>query len=305
VGPALFARASRREHSVEAFCEPCAMAATTPIVRADESATSDEETAAPTTEQHVYDMGPQLSRGAVFNAVMQDAVDEAKADKTLSKGKRCTPNVRALGVSAFLFTLITVVQYFAAIIANSHALKMDCISMGVDAFTYMGNIVVECKKRDGAKHVTSQLVIVACSLGLLCLFTVLALQESWDTVQVCRGKKEAAEGDEDEVNGWITLAFAVGGIAFDVVCMVEFHKGNQRTGSARSVNMFSALLHVGADFLRSTSTMVMSLVILLAHFDSGCVDAYTSILIGVTILIGAAVGFFKWVKLLAGCLVKG
>jgi len=43
VGPALFARASRREHSVEAFCEPCAMAATTPIVRADESTTSDEE----------------------------------------------------------------------------------------------------------------------------------------------------------------------------------------------------------------------------------------------------------------------
>jgi len=184
---------------------------------------------------------------------------------------------------------------------------MDCISMGVDAFTYMGNIVVECKKRDGAKHVTSQLVIVACSLGLLCLFTVLALQESWDTVQVCRGKVEAEGGDEDEVNGWITLAFAVGGIAFDVVCMVEFHKGNQRSnnGSTRSVNMFSALLHVGADFLRSTSTMVMSLVILLAKVDSGCVDAYTSILIGVSILIGAGVGFFKWVKLLAACLVKG
>jgi len=249
-------------------------------------------------------MGPQLSRGAVFNAVMQDSVAEAKAAKTLSKGNRCTPNVRALGVSAFLFTLITVVQYFAAIVAHSHALKMDCISMGVDAFTYMGNIVVECKKRDGAKHVTSQLVIVACSLGLLCLFTVLALQESWDTVQVCRGKKEAG-GEEDDVNGWITLAFAVGGIAFDIVCMVEFHKGNQRTGSARSVNMFSALLHVGADFLRSTSTMVMSLVILLAHVDSGCVDAYTSILIGVTILVGAAVGFFRWVKLLAVCLVKG
>jgi len=280
------------------------MAATTPMVV---PATSDEETAAPTNPQHVYDMGPQLSRGAVFNAVMQDSVDEAKAAGTLSKGKRCTPNVRALGVSAFLFTLITVVQYFAAIIAHSHALKMDCISMGVDAFTYMGNIVVECKKRDGAKHVTSQLVIVACSLSLLCLFTVLALQESWDTVQVCRGKKEAPEGDEDEVNGWITLAFAVGGIAFDVMCMVEFHKGNQRSnnGSARSVNMFSALLHVGADFLRSTSTMVMSLVILLANVDSGCVDAYTSILIGVTILLGAAVGFFKWVKLLAGCLVKG
>jgi Co/Zn/Cd efflux system component len=279
------------------------MAAATPIIRADDSTTSDEEAAAPAAQTSVVDMGPQLSRGAVFNAVMEDVVQQSEKNAQ-SKGQRCTPNVRALGVSAFLFTLITVIQYFAAIIANSHALKMDCISMGVDAFTYMGNIVVECRKRDGAKHVISQLVIVACSLGLLCFFTIQAMQESWDVVQVCRGKKEG-DGEEDDVNGWITLAFAIGGVAFDVMCMVEFHKSNQRTGSARSVNMFSALLHVGADFLRSTSTLVMSLLILLAHVDSGCVDAYTSVLIGVTILLGAAVGFFKWVKLLASYIVKG
>merc|ERR1719243_258098 len=128
---------------------------------------------------------------------MEDAVQQSEKN-TKSKGQRCTPNIRALGVSAFLFTLITVIQYFAAVIANSQALKMDCISMAVDAFTYMGNIVVECRKRDGAKHVTSQLVVVACSLSMLVLFTILAMQESWDTVLVCRGKKEA-EGDEDEV----------------------------------------------------------------------------------------------------------
>merc|ERR1711933_79310 len=96
-----------------------------------------------------------------------------------------------------------------------------------------------------------------------------------------------------------------GGVGFDVMCMVEFHKSNQRTGSARSVNMFSALLHVGADFLRSTSTLVMSLLILLAHVDSGCADAYTSILIGVSILCGASVGFFKWVKPLFSFFVRG
>jgi Co/Zn/Cd efflux system component len=277
------------------------MAATAPIVRADGATTSDEEAAAPAAETSVVDMGPQLSRGAVFQAVMEDVAAEKSTES--SKGKRCTPNIRALGVSAFLFALITVIQYFAAVIANSHALKMDCISMGVDAFTYMGNIVVECRKRDGAKHVTSQLLIVACSLGLLSFFTIQAMQESWDVVQVCRGKKEG-DGEEDDVNGWITLAFAIGGVGFDVMCMVEFHKSNQRTGSARSVNMFSALLHVGADFLRSTSTLVMSLLILLAHFDSGCVDAYTSIIIGVSILAGAAVGFFKWVKLFVSFLVK-
>jgi Co/Zn/Cd efflux system component len=278
------------------------MAAATPTARANESTTSNEETATPTTEvSAVYDMGPQLSRGAVFGAVMSNAVDQAKPEK---KGNRCTPNIRALSVSAFLFSLITVAQYFAAIAANSQALKMDCISMAVDAFTYMGNIVVECRKRDGAKHVTSQLVVVACSLSMLALFTILAMQESWDTVQVCMGKKEA-EGDEDEVNGWITLAFAIGGVAFDIACIVEFYRSNRKVQSAKQVNMFSALLHVGADFLRSISTTVMSLLILLAHVDSGCADAYTSIIIGVSILCGAAVGFFKWVKLLFSFFIKG
>jgi Co/Zn/Cd efflux system component len=278
------------------------MAAATPTARANESTTSNEESATPTTEvSAVYDMCPQLSRGAVFGAVMSNAVDQAKPEK---KGTRCTPNIRALSVSAFLFSLITVAQYFAAIAANSQALKMDCISMAVDAFTYMGNIVVECRKRDGAKHVTSQLVVVACSLSMLALFTILAMQESWDTVQVCMGKKEA-EGDEDEVNGWITLAFAIGGVAFDIACIVEFYRSNRKVQSAKQVNMFSALLHVGADFLRSISTTVMSLLILLAHVDSGCADAYTSIIIGVSILCGAAVGFFKWVKLLFSFFIKG
>jgi Co/Zn/Cd efflux system component len=278
------------------------MAAATPTARANESTTSNEETATPTTEvSAVYDMGSQLSRGAVFGAVMSNAVDQAKPEK---KGNRCTPNIRALSVSAFLFSLITVAQYFAAIAANSQALKMDCISMAVDAFTYMGNIVVECRKRDGAKHVTSQLVVVACSLSMLALFTILAMQESWDTVQVCMGKKEA-EGDEDEVNGWITLAFAIGGVAFDIACIVEFYRSNRKVQSAKQVNMFSALLHVGADFLRSISTTAMSLLILLAHVDSGCADAYTSIIIGVSILCGAAVGFFKWVKLLFSFFIKG
>ncbi|CAK8991229.1 Hypothetical protein SCF082_LOCUS2569 [Durusdinium trenchii] len=41
------------------------------------------------------------------------------------------------------------------------------------------------------------------------------MQESWETVLVCQGKA-SADGDE-EVNGWITLGFALGGVAFDVM----------------------------------------------------------------------------------------
>jgi len=109
---------------------------------------------------------------------------------------------------------------------------------------------------------------------------------------------------EDDVNGWVTLAFALGGIGFDLACLVEFYKSNKKTNSVKQVNMFSAFLHVGADCLRSGSTLVMSLLILLAHFDSGCLDGYTSMLIGVTIIAGAFVGFFKWLKMLITFLFK-
>jgi divalent metal cation (Fe/Co/Zn/Cd) transporter len=260
-------------------------------------------------------MDHQLSSGNVFVHVMTGAMQEAEQG-TAKKDKKCTPNIRALAVSAFLFTLITVAQVFAAIKANSKALMVDCISMGVDAFTYMGNIIVECRKRKPGKHVISQLIIVACSLGLLCYFTQDALQGSWATMKECKVKRttttaapsigEASlppeEEDGEEVNGWITLVFALGGVAFDLMCMMEFYKSNQRQESIKAVNMFSAFLHVGADFLRSTSTTIMSLIILIGNQDSTCVDATTSLIIGATIIAGAFLGFWKWIKMLLGCI---
>lgn len=266
--------------------------------------TSDEEASDAFVTEEVME-NAQLSKAPVFTAVMAESLETAEDTKDGSrhstyksskKARRCTPEVKALSVSAVLFGTITVVQIFAARIANSQALMMDCISMGVDAFTYLGNIVVECRKRDGETHAISQLIIVAMSLGLLCIFTADAMKESWSTVQVCRGKKDAA--DEDDVNGWITLGFALGGVGFDLMCLLEFYKSNKKTGSGKSVNMFSAFLHVSADFLRSSTTLVMSLMILLCKVDSTCIDAYSSIFIGVTIFAGAFVGFFKWIKLL-------
>jgi len=212
--------------------------------------------------------------------------------------KTClTPNIKALIVSAFLFSLITVIQIFAAKIANSQALLMDCISMGVDALTYMCNIVVELRKRDGSDHKGTQLIACAISLFFLLYFTYDAMQESWGTVRVCRGW-DTDEGDEDDVNGYITLGFALGGVVFDALCLWAFYESNKRNGEARHVNMFTALLHVSADCMRSTSTTVMSLLILLGGVDSTCVDAYTSMLIGVTIIGGGCVGIFNWGKLL-------
>merc|ERR1712113_896339 len=159
-----------------------------------------------------------------------------------------------------------------------------------------GNICVECRKRDGGKHVISQLIIVAFSLGLLTFFTVMAMSESVDIVLQCQGKGPMEDVDDD-VNGWITLSFALAGIAFDLACMIEFYKSGKRSEAARALNMFTALLHVGADFLRSSSTLVMSLLILVGGFDSICLDAYTSLLIGTLIIGGACVGAVQTARL--------
>jgi len=213
------------------------------------------------------------------------------------KQKAFTPNIKALCVSASLFALITVAQVYAAHVAHSQALLMDCISMGVDALTYLGNIFVECLKRDGREHVPAQLVVAAISLSCLTYFTYVAAARSWDTVQICRGNAPA-QGAAVAVNGYITLVFALGGVTFDVICLFAFFRSHKKTGDSRALNMFTALLHVGADCLRSMSTLVMSALILHGGFDSACVDAYTCLLIGATIICAAVVGFYKWVKML-------
>lgn len=174
---------------------------------------------------------------------------------------------------------------------------MDCISMGVDAMTYMGNIVVELRKRDGTDHKKTQLIACAISLSCLLYFTYDAMQESWGTVRVCQGW-DAASSDEDDVNGYITLGFALGGVVFDVLCLWAFYSSNKKNGEARHVNMFTALLHVSADCMRSASTTIMSILILWGGVDSSCADAYTSILIGVTIIAGGCSGIYSWCRLL-------
>lgn len=287
--------------------EAAAAAAEAPDSSEDES---DDDTF-PAGPQEEYEGAPQLSSGAVFEAVMEEAFERAseraatgrsgeprKAEEQGGRcARHCTPNIRALAVSCTLFSLITVAQVFAAKVAHSSALLVDCISMAVDAFTYLGNIFVECRKRKPGRHTISQLIIVACSLGLLSFFTIQAMRESAGTIEVCQGKA-VAEEEADDVNGWITMAFASGGLAFDIACMAEFHRSNRKQQSVKQVNMFSAFLHVGADLLRSSSTLIMSLLILLTTHDSTCLDAYTSLIIGVSILCGAAVGFWKWLKML-------
>jgi Co/Zn/Cd efflux system component len=53
-------------------------------------------------------------------------------------------NAVSLLTAFVLFTTITCAQYYAAILANSTALKADCLSMAVDALAFLGNLFAEC-----------------------------------------------------------------------------------------------------------------------------------------------------------------
>lgn len=39
------------------------------------------------------------------------------------------------------------------------------------------------------------------------------------------------------MNGWITLGFALGGVAFDIACLLEFYKSNKKLGSRMQLNL--------------------------------------------------------------------
>ena len=53
------------------------------------------------------------------------------------------------------------------------------------------------------------------------------MQDSWHTILICQGKIPPDGANEDDVNGWITLGFALGGVGFDIACLMEFYKSNK------------------------------------------------------------------------------
>jgi len=201
-----------------------------------------------------------------------------------------TTSMKTLALTALLFSVITILQVFGATLANSKALLVDCISMGVDAGTYLGNMAVEYK-RHSKHHAPFELAVGGLSLVTLIYFTLDALRESVDAISPGGGDSE----DED-VNAWIIFAFALGGLLFDAVSLYAFRRSHRKTRSGREMNMWTALLHVGADFLRSATTLVSSMMILLLGYDGVAVDAWASLLVGATILLGAGFGLAGWTR---------
>ena len=119
-------------------------------------------------------------------------------------------------VCAFLFQLITAVQFFFALSINSMSLMMDCISMEIDTVTYLGNLYAEVKRQshelsdlDKAKI---SLVFSGISIGILTGMTTWGLI---DVISTLAG----GSIDDDLHPAWYLIIFGGFGFLFDCICM--------------------------------------------------------------------------------------
>jgi len=197
--------------------------------------------------------------------------------------------MRVLLVTGVSNTVIILAQTVAAVIANSEALKADCVAGGVDSLAYFLNIFVEALKGKWG-HRAAQLLVPAASIGFLALFTTMVM---WDSIKILQG--DAGDDDAEEVNPWIVLGFTVGGLVYDIACLLLFRRNLQRSGEKIGVNMLGVLLNLAADFVRGFVTLIECVLIMIFGFDGVITDAWACCFVSGIILLGAVYAVFEWI----------
>lgn len=267
------------------------------------------------------------SRPSAMASILSNALGEEKDEADLCYFL-CIPvtnNVKALFIMMVMFASISLGQYFAAQAANSQSLKVDVISMAVDALSYLGNIIGEGSDIP-AQRIVLQLFFSMVSLVLLIYFNTTALIESIGIVKTSQQLDAEGDGDDAEgVEGKLVIAFAGLGLVFDAIClyayyyyakkdaqieydemMAQVEKDGEEDGAENKkatikkpeINMLSALLHVSADLMRSTTTFIEGAILLAGGITAAkqeFIDAICGIIIGVTLYLGAAYALYEWV----------
>lgn len=213
--------------------------------------------------------------------------------------KRClcfmvSGNVRVLWLTAFLFALITGVQYFfGAVVVHSAALTEDCYCMGVDALSYFLNIGAEVAPAHMKRKL--QLIIPVLSLSVLMALTIWQATGAIATIRANVPAPEHPSADDIKM-AWIVWAFGFCGAIFDIISIYAFcrNKRDKKEGQL-PVNMLAAFMHVGADFIRSITTTTEGFF-LIANFPPGIngdvIDAYSCMVI--TVVVVAAILYGLW-----------
>ena len=127
------------------------------------------------------------------------------------------------------------------------------------------------------------------------------------------------------MNAYIVLGFALGGLVFDFISLYAYFKfsdeenikegehphhhhigddplrhvhnsdpGHEKT---HNVNMLSALMHIGSDLMRSTTTFVEGIILLnITGIDSVRVDGWCALIVCSLIAFGAIWSVLVWMR---------
>jgi Co/Zn/Cd efflux system component len=135
-----------------------------------------------------------------------------------------------------------------------------------------------------------------------CEYSVLQGSCQWDQNGTLNGCDAP-----DDVNPYIVFAFATAGLLFDLVCLWPFfvfgcpcfkRQGDEEDKEADAVrmNLFSALMHVMADLVRSTTTFAESILIWAFGINGDKCDTWATVVIGVTIVLGMIKPIYDWLQ---------
>ena len=195
--------------------------------------------------------------------------------------------------------------------------------MAVDAGTYLGNILGESSEVP-ARRIVLQLIFSFISLAILLWVNTTVFIEAITTVRDFEGADGTEEDEGEGVNPNYVFAFALAGLLFDAAClyafwyyaskdaemeyeeMLEQAKAEGRdveeakaTIKKPEVNMLSALLHVSADLMRSTTTFIEGIVLYAnpnwAEAKQSFVDAIAGLIICAIIYAGALYALYEWI----------
>ena len=218
-------------------------------------------------------------------------------------------NAKALIVAIILFTTITAVQFVAAIVSNSDALLVDCASMLVDAMTYVFNLHAEIKGKDKTQSLkdVARRALISSGFSIVVLYGITAwgLSDAIGTLMTRHVK--------DDLDPSIVLVFGILGFVFDSFTLlafrwwgfnpdetgdvVEVSPGGLSKRESSLVNMCSALTHVIADSIRSLTSVLLGLVVILDRSVNGSkADGYATFVVASTILLGNMPLIRAWSK---------
>ena len=203
------------------------------------------------------------------------------------------PNVRALATTLALSVAWTIAQLIGALASNSSALLSDALAMTVDGGAYAFNLFSELRPESERR-----IKIAAPAVSAVLLLVVTALSFG-DALTTLNGGGEASSGEG--VDGALVLGFGSAMLLVDMAMLYAIlFRGEANAGSVwtpcpvsprEQLNLFSGLSHVVADTLRSVTQVIVG-VLILTGGPSEAVDAYGTLAISSTILVGAL--FMLW-----------